>query len=97
VSAAAFALTTPGATPDAPVQDGDSWYAFRLKTRERADLAKLDDSERKSLRDRIERQRQEELYQSWIDRLRKNSKVVENVAMLDYEMQTGHEAFNPDE
>jgi peptidyl-prolyl cis-trans isomerase D len=97
LSAAAFALTTPGATPDAPVQDGETWYVFRLKTRERADLSKLDDAERVSLRDRIEQQRQNELYQSWIDRLRKSSKIVENVAVLDYDTQTGHEAFNPDE
>ncbi|HYZ88964.1 MAG TPA: hypothetical protein VE620_06700, partial [Myxococcales bacterium] len=75
----------------------DNWFVFRLKTRERADLSKLDDAERKSLRDRIERQRQDELYQSWIERLRKNSKIVENVAMLDYDTQSGHEQFNPDE
>jgi len=79
------------------VQDGDNWYVFRLKSRERADLSKLDDTERKSLRDRIERQRQDELYQSWIERLRKNSKIVENIALLDYEAQTGHETFNPDD
>jgi peptidyl-prolyl cis-trans isomerase D len=97
LSGAVFARTAPGATPDTPVQDGESWYVFRLKTRERADPAKLDDTERKSLRDRIERQRQEELYQSWLERLRKKSKIVENVAMLDYEAQPGHEAFNPDE
>ena len=97
LSAAAFALTTPGATPDAPVQDGDTWYVFRLKARERADLAKLDDAERKSLRDRIERQRQEEIYQSWMERLRKKSKIVENVAILDYDTQAGHESFNPDD
>ena len=97
LSAAAFALTAPGATPDAPVQDGETWYVFRLKTRERADLSKLDDAERKSLRDRIERQRQDELYQSWIERLRKSSKIVENVAMLDYDTQPGHETFNPDD
>ena len=97
LSAAAFALTTPGATPGVPVQDGDSWYAFRLKARERADLAKLDDAERKSLRDRIERQRQEEIYQSWLERLRKKSKIVENVAILDYDTQTGRESFNPDD
>jgi len=97
LSAAAFALTSPGATPAAPVQDGDTWYAFRLKARDRADLSKLDDAERKSLRDRIERQRQEEIYQSWMERLRKKSKIVENVAILDYDTQAGHESFNPDD
>jgi peptidyl-prolyl cis-trans isomerase D len=97
LSAAVFALTSPGATPAAPVQDGETWYVFRLKTRERADLSKLDDAQRKSLRDGIERQKQEELYQSWLDRLRKKSKIVENVAMLDYDMQGGHEQFNPED
>jgi len=97
LSSAVFALTAPGAAPEAPVQDGDTWYVFRLKTRERADLSKLDDAERKSLRERLEGQRQGELYQSWLERLRKKSKIVENVAMLDYDTQPGHENFNPDD
>ena len=97
LSAAVFALTSPGATPAAPVQNGETWYVFRLKNRERADLSKLDETERKSLRDRIERQKQEELYQSWLQRLRKKSKIVENVAMLDYDTLPGHEVFNPED
>jgi peptidyl-prolyl cis-trans isomerase D len=97
LSSAVFALTAPGATPDAPVQDGDTWYVFRLDARERADLSKLDDAEKKSLGERLEGQRQGELYQSWLERLRKSSKIVENVAMLDYETQAGHETFNPDD
>ena len=79
------------------IKDGDTWYVFRLKTRERADPSKLDDAEKKSLRERLEGQRQGELYQSWLDRLRKKSKIVENVAMLDYDTQPGHETFNPDD
>src|SRR5207253_4699097 len=47
LSSAVFALTSPGAVPDAPVQDGDTSYVFRLKTRERADPSKLDDAEKK--------------------------------------------------
>jgi len=97
LSSAVFALTSPGAVPDAPVQDGDTSYVFRLKTRERADPSKLDDAEKKSLRERLEGQRQGELYQGWLERLRKKSKIVENVAMLDYDTQTGHESFNPDD
>jgi len=97
LSSAVFALTSPGSVPDAPVQDGDTFYVLRVKTRERADPSKLDDAEKKSLRERLEGQRQGELYQSWLDRLRKKSKIVENVAMLDYETQTGHESFNPDD
>jgi peptidyl-prolyl cis-trans isomerase D len=96
LSSAVFALTSPGATPDAPVQEADTWYVFKLKTRERADLSKLSE-EKASLRERVEAQRQGELYQAWLDRLRKKSKIVENVAMLDYDTQPGHENFNPDE
>ncbi|HEX9573226.1 MAG TPA: SurA N-terminal domain-containing protein [Myxococcales bacterium] len=96
LSSAVFALTSPGSVPDAPVQDADTWYVFRLKTRERADLSKLDE-EKASLRERLEGQRQGELYQSWLERLRKKSKIVENVAMLDYDTQPGHESFNPDD
>jgi peptidyl-prolyl cis-trans isomerase D len=96
LSSAVFALTSPGAVPDAPVQDGDTWYVFRLKTRERADLSKFGE-EKASLRERLEGQRQNELYQSWLSRLRKKSKIVENVAMLEYDTQPGHENYNPDD
>jgi peptidyl-prolyl cis-trans isomerase D len=97
LSSAVFALTSPGAVPEAPVQEGETWYVFKLKSRERADLGKLDDAEKKSLRERYEGQRQGELYTSWLERLRKKSKIVENVAMLDYETQPGHEQYNPDD
>src|SRR5437899_4692337 len=42
VSAAVFALTRPRAIPAAPVEESDTWYVFRLKSRERADPSKLD-------------------------------------------------------
>ena len=96
LSSAVFALTSPGAVPDAPVQDGDTWYVFHLKTRERADLSKFGE-EKASLRERLEGQRQGELYQSWLVRLRKKAKIVENVAMLDYDTQPGHENYSPDD
>ena len=97
LSAAVFALTRPGETPPAPIEDGDNFYVFKLKSRERADLSKLDEAEKKSLRERLEGQKQGELYQSWIERLRKKSKIVENVGLLDYDVQIGHEAYNPDD
>ena len=96
LSSAVFALDSAGSIPDAPVQEGDTWYVFRLKARERADLSKLDE-EKASLRERLEGQRQGELYQSWLAALRKKAKIVENVALLDYDMQTGHENYNPDD
>ena len=49
------------------------------------------------MRERLEGQRQGELYQSWLAALRKKAKIVENVALLDYDTQTGHENYNPDD
>jgi hypothetical protein len=91
-----FALPSAGDVPAAPVDENGTWYVFRVKTRERADPAKLDDAERKTLRERLEQQRAAELYQAWIDRVRKQSSIVENTAVLSYE-QTTHETFNPDD
>jgi peptidyl-prolyl cis-trans isomerase D len=96
VSAAAFALARPGDVPPAPIEELDAYIVFKIKTRERADLSKFD-AEQKGLRERVEQQKQGELYQAWLDRLRKKSKIVENVAMLDYDTQPGHETYNPDE
>jgi len=97
LSSAVFALTRPGGTPAAPIEDADTFYVFKLKSRERANLSKLDEAEKKSVRERLEGQKQNELYQSWVDRLRKKSKIVENVALLDYDTQIGHESYNPDD
>lgn len=97
LSAAAFALTQPGAVPAAPIEEGDTWYVFKLKSRERADPSKLTDDEKKSLRERLVSQRQGELYAKWIDQLRKKSKIVENAAVLSYETNVGHEQYAPDD
>jgi peptidyl-prolyl cis-trans isomerase D len=96
LSAAVFALGGVGDVPPAPIEENDAWYVFRVKTRERADVSKLDDAERKTLRQRLEQRKANELYQSWIDRVRKQSDIVENTALLAYD-QTGHEQFNPDD
>jgi peptidyl-prolyl cis-trans isomerase D len=97
LTSAVFALTARGATPDAPVQEADAWYVFKLKTRERADLAKLDGAEKSAFRERVEGQKQGELYQAWLGQLRKKAKIVENLALLDYDAQISHETFNPDD
>src|SRR5439155_12598822 len=60
LSAAVFALTRPRAVAEAPVEEGDTWYVFRLKSRERADQAKLDANESKTVRDRLIGQKQGE-------------------------------------
>ena len=97
LSSAAFALTQPGAVPAAPVEEGDTWYVFKLKSRERADPSKLTAEEKKSLQDRLVQQKQGELYSKWIETLRKKSKIVENESVLSYETGVGHEQYQPDD
>lgn len=96
LSAAVFALTTPGALPAAPIEEPESIYVFKLKSRERADPSKLDDAERSQIRERLVAQKQSELYMSWIDDLRKKAKIVENNAVLSYDAQA-QQSFNPDD
>jgi peptidyl-prolyl cis-trans isomerase D len=86
LSSAVFALTAPGALPAAPVQDGDSWFVFKLKTRERADPSKLSDPDKSQLRERLVAQKQSELYGSWIEALRKKATIVQNDLVLSYDV-----------
>lgn len=97
LSAAVFALTQAGATPAAPVEEGDTLYVFKIKSRERADMSKLTADEKKHLEDQLIQQKQGELYTKWIDNLRKKSKIVENDAVLSYETGTGREQYQPDD
>jgi peptidyl-prolyl cis-trans isomerase D len=97
LSAAAFAMTQPGALPAAPVEEGDTWYVFKLKSRERADMSKLDAVESKTLRDRLVTQKQNELYSKWIEGLRKKSRIVENPEILSYETGNRAEQYSPDD
>jgi peptidyl-prolyl cis-trans isomerase D len=97
LSEAVFAQTSAGATPAAPVEDGDTWYVFKVKSRERADLSKFDEAEKKTARERLEGQKQGELYSQWIERLRKGATVVENDSVLSYESGAGQQNYNPDD
>ena len=97
LSEAAFALTTAGAVPAAPIEDGDTWYVFKLKSRERADPSKLDDAEKKTVRERLEGQKQGEMYSQWLERLRKNARILENETLLSYEAAAARESYNPDD
>ena len=97
LSAAVFAQSQVGALPQAPVEEGDTWYVFRVKSRERADPAKFDATEKKSLEDRLVGQKQGELYQKWIEALRKRARIVENEQLLSYENGTGREQYQPDD
>jgi len=97
LSSAVFAMTAPGAVPDHPVEEGDTWYVFKLKSRERADLSKLDANESKSLRERLVAQKQNELYSKWIESLRKKARIVENPAVLSYEAGGRGEQYAPDD
>jgi len=97
LSAAVFAQTQARAIPQAPVEEGDTWYVFRVKSRERADVSKPDPNELKSLRERLIGRKQGELYAQWVEGLRKKAKIVENEQVLSYEAGPGHEAFSPDD
>jgi peptidyl-prolyl cis-trans isomerase D len=97
LSAAVFAQTKAGAVPQAPVEEGDTWYVFRVKSRERADMSKLDGNEMKSVRERLIGQKQGELYAKWVEGLRKKAKIVENEHVLSYDVGPTHEAFSPDD
>ena len=96
LSAAVFSLTTPGAIPAAPLEEGESWYVFKLKTRERADLSKFDEVQKKGLRDQLVAQKQSGLYGSWIEELRKKAKIVTNDGILSYEASE-QQSFTPDD
>ena len=97
LSAAVFAQSQAGAIPQAPVEEGESWYVFRVKSRERADPSKLDAEEMKSMRDRLVGQKQGELYAKWVDSLRRKARIVENEHVLSYDVGPAHEAFQPDD
>ena len=92
-----FSLSHAGALPPAPVEEGESWYVFRVKSRERADPSKLDAEEMKSVRDRLVGQKQGELYAKWVDSLRRKARIVENEHVLSYDVGPAHEAFQPDD
>ncbi len=97
LSEAVFAQTRPGALPQAPVDEGDTWYVFKLKSRERADPSKMDAAELTSLRERLTGQKQSELYAKWVENLRGKSKIVENQMVLSYEQGPASEALAPDD
>jgi peptidyl-prolyl cis-trans isomerase D len=97
LSEAVFAQTRAGAIPQAPVDEGDTWYVFKVKSRERADPSKMDPAELGSLRERLTGQKQGELYAKWVDTLRSKSKIVENQLVLSYEQGPASEALAPDD
>lgn len=97
LSSAVFALTAPGQTPEAPIEDGDVVYVVQLKSRERADLSKLDDAEKKTVRERLEGQKKGELYQGWLDRLRKGARIVENDSLLAGGEERFGESYTPED
>lgn len=97
LSAAVFATTKAGETPAAPIEEGDTWYVYKVKSRERADPSKLDATEAKTLRERLVQQKQGELYAAFIEKLRKKSKIVENEQILSYEGGPSNEAYQPDD
>ncbi len=97
LSAAVFAQTQVGSTPAAPVEDTETFYVFKVTARDRADLAKFTPDEKGKLRDRVEGQRKNEVYASFVERLRKKARIVENDAALSYDTAAAHESYNPDD
>ena len=97
LAAAVFSLAKAGDVPEAPLEDGDTLYVFKIKSRERFDLSKLDEAAKKSAKEQLEQQKQRELYSSWIERLRKGAKITENESVLRYDSATGSESYNPDD
>ena len=97
LSAAVFSLTAVGATPAAPVEDGDAYYVFKVTARDRADPTKLTADEKTKVRDQLEGQRKNELYTAFLERLRKRSRIVENEAALSYDQTAASETYNPDD
>jgi peptidyl-prolyl cis-trans isomerase D len=96
LSSAIFALTAPGALPAAPVEESDSWYVFKIKSRERADLSKFDADKAKT-REQLVAQKQSGLYTSWIEGLRKDAKVTNNDLILNYDLNLNQQSYNPDD
>jgi peptidyl-prolyl cis-trans isomerase D len=97
LSAAVFSLTEAGATPAAPIEDGETFYVFKVKERERADLSKLDAATRQKAEDEMVQRKQMDLYTGLLARLRSSSRIVENDRLIAAEMSGQRESFNPED
>jgi parvulin-like peptidyl-prolyl isomerase len=97
VSAAAFGLGKAGDVVAAPVEDNDTWFVFKLKSRERADTSKFDDAAKKQAREQLEQQKQAELFNGWLESQRKGARIEENERALSYESGAQSESYNPDD
>jgi peptidyl-prolyl cis-trans isomerase D len=72
---AAFALTNAGKIPDQVVEGQSGLYVIELKER-KAPMEQGLDIAKASIHDRILSQKQNALYTSWVDELRKNSEIT---------------------
>jgi peptidyl-prolyl cis-trans isomerase D len=88
VSRAVFALAQGGIAA-APVEDQEAFWVFRVKERTRADLSKLDDTQKKQLRERVEGMKRGALANEWLEKLRKRSDVRDNPVIISYEADLG--------
>jgi len=95
LSAAAFASSAAGESPAAPVEDNDSFYVFKVKSRSRADLSKFDEKEKRLAREALEGQRSNALYKSWLEQQRKSAKIDKNDNVLTYEASNSSEQYDP--
>lgn len=90
VAAAAFGLTAEKKIPDAPIEDQNAFFVLELKSRTRADLAKLDAAKKDELRTRLTGQKKEEMRKAWVAALRKEAKVDTNAELLSYDLRPGY-------
>ncbi|HXN56491.1 MAG TPA: SurA N-terminal domain-containing protein [Myxococcales bacterium] len=97
LTAAVFSLSEAGATPAAPIEDGETFYVFKVKERERADLSKLDAAARQKAEDELVRRKQMDMYTSLLARLRNSARIVENDRLLATEMSGQRESSNPED
>jgi peptidyl-prolyl cis-trans isomerase D len=97
LTAAVFSLAEVGATPAAPIEDGDTFYVFKVKERERADLSKLDAGARQKAEEELVQRKQMDLYTSLLARLRSSARIVENDRLIAAEMAGQRESVNPED
>lgn len=87
LSAAVFALDANNKIPSAPVEDANATFVFELTSRERANLADLNDAKKHTLREKLVGQKKAGLQKQWIEQLRENAKVKENATVLSYDVR----------
>lgn len=96
LSALVFSLSADKRFPDSVVEEQNAFWVVELKSRTRADLSKLAD-EKDALREKIESTKRNDMRKTWVEQLRKDSKIEENPDMLSYDRKSRGGAPEPDD